>query len=57
MLTLDGMENADILLANNSTTGKRRADYLLDNRSVIIEQKILTVDPSERHQRFFNKLV
>jgi hypothetical protein len=56
--TYDGFENIDTLLkGNDQSAGKNRADYLLQGRKIIVEQKTLEVDPSYRPQNFVNKLM
>lgn len=49
--TLPGCEDIDDLLRFRDPHGKRRADYLLHGRSVIVEQKALEVDPRDKGQR------
>jgi hypothetical protein len=48
--TLDGFESVDDLLRNSDVHGRKRADYLLANRSIIIEQKALKDDPHDKPQ-------
>jgi hypothetical protein len=52
--TLEGVEYIDSL-----TTGTplKSADYLINNRSVIIEQKILTTNPDHKVQKYADKLL
>lgn len=54
--TLDGFESVDGLLQRSDPDGKRRADYLVLNRQIVIEQKVLKVDPVGRPQKFVDKL-
>jgi hypothetical protein len=55
--TLDGFESIDQLLDGCDPHGKGRADYLFWNRSIIVEQKVLEVDPNEKPQKFINELL
>jgi hypothetical protein len=55
--TLGGFENVDALLKERDVPGKKRADYLLRDRSIIIEQKILVADPAGKPQKFVDNLV
>lgn len=55
--SLEGFESIDKLLRGNDPEGKKRADYLLSDRSIIVEQKTLTVDPADRPEKFIQKLV
>jgi hypothetical protein len=55
--TQRGFENIDELLRDVHLPDKRRADYLLWERQVIIEQKILVVDPADRPQKFVDELI
>jgi hypothetical protein len=55
--TLDGFEDIDELLKGNDPPNMKRADYLLSERKIIIEQKSLEVDPTGKPQRFVDKLV
>jgi hypothetical protein len=54
--TLDGFESIDSLLHVADPEGTRRADYLVQNRHIIIEQKVLRSNPIGRPQRFVDKL-
>ena len=54
--TLEGFENVDDLLKAETIAGKKRADYLFQGRSIIIEQKSLEVDPIEKPQKFVDQL-
>jgi hypothetical protein len=53
----DGFEDIDLLLKENNPVGKNRADYLLQDRTVIVEQKSLEVDPVSRPQKYADKLM
>lgn len=55
--TLEGFENIDVLLKAKTMSGKKRADYLFQNRSIIIEQKSLEIDPADKPQKFVEQLV
>ncbi len=55
--TLDGFESVDALLAGNDPHGMKRADYLFDGRTIIVEQKILEADPADKPQKFVERLV
>jgi hypothetical protein len=55
--TLPGFESIDDLLHGRDPPGKKRADYLFLNRSVIVEQKVLEVDPKEKPQQFVDGLM
>jgi hypothetical protein len=55
--TLDGFELIDDLLRGSDVPGRKRADYLFNNREIIVEQKSLEVDPTHKPQRFVNKLM
>ena len=55
--TLDGFENIDGLLKGTALPGKKRADYLFQNRSIIVEQKSLEIDPADKPQKFIEQLV
>jgi hypothetical protein len=54
--TLDGFESIDALLRGADQRGKKRADYLVRNRHVVIEQKVLHSNPIGRPQKFIDKL-
>jgi hypothetical protein len=54
--TLDGFESIDSLLHVADPKGIKRADYLVQNRHIIIEQKVLRSNPIGRPQRFVDKL-
>jgi hypothetical protein len=55
--TLDGFESIDALLRNRDMPGKKRADYLVERRKFIIEQKELEVDQIEKSREFLSKLM
>jgi hypothetical protein len=55
--TLDGYENIDDLMKERDPSGKQRADYLLADRSIIVEQKTLETDPAQKPQRYVENLV
>lgn len=55
--TLEGFEDIDTLLESTTFAGKKRADYLFQNRLVIIEQKSLDVDPADKPQKFVEELI
>jgi hypothetical protein len=55
--TVRGFESIDELLKDAHFEGKKRADYLLDDRQIIIEQKVLEHDPSDKAQKFINRLL
>jgi hypothetical protein len=55
--TVRGFESVDELLRNRHLESKKRADYLLWEREVIVEQKVLVDDPSEKPQKFVNELM
>jgi hypothetical protein len=54
--TLPGFEDIDDLLSGASMDTKR-ADYLIRNREVIIEQKILTANPEHKVQKYADRLL
>jgi hypothetical protein len=54
--TLDGFESIDTLLERSGQQGMKRADYLLQNRNIVIEQKVLQSNPVERPQKFVDKV-
>ena len=53
----DGFEHIDRLPGANFAPGKRRADYLLCNRRIIIEQKVWSEDPDYKPEKFIKKLM
>jgi hypothetical protein len=53
--TMSGFEDIDSLLRGQNS--KNQADYLLWNRKIILEQKILVVDPGHRPQKFVDTLL
>lgn len=55
--TLEGFESIDDLLKHAEQHGRKRADYLLSGRKIIIEQKILEEDPVGKPQKFINNLM
>ena len=57
MTTLEGFEDIDTLLKNKDVPGKKRADYLFQNRSIIVEQKSLEIDPADKPQKFLEQLI
>ena len=52
--TLDEFESIDELIRSHDCPGLKRADYLLANRTLIIEKKVLEVDPVDRPQKFMD---
>lgn len=54
--TQEGFESIDTL-SNVIQSDARRADYFLKNRTIIIEQKVLEVDPGPKIQRFVDDLM
>ena len=54
--TLDGFEDIDELMTGVASEMKR-ADYLLRNRQIIIEQKALTTNPEHKVQKYADKLL
>lgn len=55
--SMPGYENVDELLKGVHLEGKKRADYLLCDRRVIVEQKVLIHDPSRKPQQFVTQLI
>ncbi|HUL46210.1 MAG TPA: hypothetical protein VLV25_03865 [Steroidobacteraceae bacterium] len=55
--TVRGFESIDELLKDVHLEGKQRADYLLWDRQIIVEQKVLVKDPADKPQKFVNKLM
>jgi hypothetical protein len=56
--SLDGFEDIDALLKSGSAqSGLKRADYLFQNRQVIVEQKTLVSNPVDRPQKFANRIM
>lgn len=55
--TVRGFESIDELLKEIHLEGKKRADYLLWNRQIIVEQKVLVEDPADKPQKFVNQLM
>jgi hypothetical protein len=54
--TLEGFEDIDELMIGVASEMKR-ADYLLRNRQIIIEQKALTADPEHKVQKYADKFL
>lgn len=54
--SMSGFENIDTLLQGIHLESKHRADYLLWNRRIIVEQKALVVDPADKPQKFIDRL-
>ena len=52
-----GFENIDELFRGKHLAGKKRADYLVWERTVILEQKVLVHDPFAKAQRFVTQLI
>ena len=52
-----GSQSIDELLKDRHLEGKKRADYLLESRQIIIEQKTLVDDPADKPQKFVDKLM
>jgi hypothetical protein len=52
--TLEGFEDIDSLIIGGDT---KRADYLIKNRSVIIEQKVLRSNPLYKVQKYADQLL
>src|SRR5260370_14408562 len=55
ILSIKGVEAVDRLLAQCNLPEMKRADYLAINRSIIIEQKPLDIDPDYKVPEFFEK--
>lgn len=55
--TFAGFEDIDLLLKDCDPIGKNRADYLLNDRTIIVEQKSLDTDPIGRPQNYADKLM
>jgi hypothetical protein len=55
--TLDGFEDIDALLKDRDPPGKKRADYLFSNRSIIVEQKVLESDAGDKAQNYVHRLI
>ncbi len=53
----EGFEHIDQLPGANVAPGKRRADYLLSNRKIIVEQKVWSDDPDYKPEKFIKKLM
>ena len=54
---VDGFEEIDCLLKDRDPHGKRRADYLFLDRTIIVEQKVLETDPSNKLQNYLDRLM
>jgi hypothetical protein len=55
--TMRGFEGVDALLRDDRREKRRRADYLLSERTIIVEQKVLKVDQAHRPQQFIDRLM
>jgi hypothetical protein len=55
--TVRGFESIDELLQDVHLEGKKRPDYLLRDRQIIVEQKVLLADPADKAQKFVNGLM
>jgi hypothetical protein len=55
--TLDGFESIDALLNGQEHEGVKRADYLFQGRSIIVEQKTLKANPVDKPQKFADKVM
>jgi hypothetical protein len=55
--TMRDFESVDELLRQSPPVGKQRADYFLWDRSIIVEQKALVVDPADKPQQFVKRLL
>jgi hypothetical protein len=55
ILSLNGVESVDRLMAQCDLPGRTSADFLALNRRVIIEQKSLDIDPHHKVPEFFEK--
>jgi hypothetical protein len=55
--TLDGFEDIDALLKDRDPAGKKRADYLFSERTIIVEQKVLETNPSEKTQNYLDRFM
>jgi hypothetical protein len=55
--TLDGFEDIDALLKDHDPPGKKRADYLFSERTIIVEQKTLETDPNDKPQKYMDRLM
>ena len=55
--TVRGFESIDELLKEIHLDCKKRADYLLWNRQIIVEQKVLVDDPADKPQKFVDQLM
>ena len=48
--TLGGAEDIDYSISEQELKARKRADYLLQNRHIVLELKTLKVDPAEKLQ-------
>ncbi len=55
--TVRAFESIDELLKEVHLDGRKRADYLLWNQQIIVEQKVLVDDPADKPQKFVNQLM
>jgi hypothetical protein len=55
--TLDGFEDIDALLMDHHSERIQRADYLSCNRTVIVEEKTLEVDPKDKRDKYIHRLI
>jgi hypothetical protein len=55
--TVRGFESIDELLKDTHLESKKRADYLLGDRQIIVEQKVLVDDPADKPQKFVDELM
>jgi len=56
MLSTKGVESIDHLMRHYVLEGRKRADYLADNRRVVIEQKSIDINPDYKIREFLDKL-
>src|SRR2546430_5985734 len=55
--TVDGFEHIDVLLRGNDPHGKKRADYLFLDRTIIVEHKTLETNPNDKPQKYIDRLM
>ena len=55
--TLDGFESIDVRLKGQEYEGMKRADYLFQGRSFIVEQKTLKANPVDKPQKFATRIM
>jgi hypothetical protein len=55
--TMRGFEGIDELLHGVGHDGRKRGDYLLWDRQIIVEQKVLVIDPADKPQKFVDHLI